>query len=96
MKMKLRPPVDYRQLRGARAILGLGVHEVAALAGMGNSTIVKLEKPEGVASANASTVNALEAFYQARGVKFNWNTTGRGVLWDEARLAGATRVEMER
>ena len=91
MKMKLRPPVDYRQLRGARAILGLGVHDVAALAGMGNSTIVKLEKPEGAASANASTVNALEAFYQARGVAFTENSTGRGVLWNEARL-----VEMNR
>ena len=83
MKTTLRGPVDYRQLKAARAVLGLNVHEVAGLAHMGNSTIVKLESPNGATTANASTIRSLELFYQARGIKFTENSTGRGILWDE-------------
>ena len=83
MKQQLRQPADYRQLKAARTVLGLTIHEVASLAGMGNSTIVKLESPDGAATANASSVRSLELLYQARGVGFTENSTGRGILWKE-------------
>jgi transcriptional regulator with XRE-family HTH domain len=68
------------QLRAARTVLGLGVHELAARLRMGNSTIVKLEGG-GLATARASTVHALRSFYEAQGVSFV-NEPGRtGVKW---------------
>jgi len=75
--------IDHRQLKAARTVIGLTVHETAKLMHMGNSTIVRLETPEGVKTAHASTLRALEMFYQARGVEFTENSAGRGVLWVE-------------
>ena len=89
-KQRFRQPADYRQLKAARTVLDLTIHEVASLLNMGNSTIVKLESPDGAATANASTVRSLELFYQARGIGFTENgaaygVTSRGIFWKEGR-----------
>ncbi len=56
-----------QQLKMARAALGLGVRDVAALAGVSPDTIARLERGEELKPA---TVSAIRAALEAAGVEF--------------------------
>jgi prophage antirepressor-like protein len=70
-----------RQLKAARAVLGLGVHDVATILNMSGATIVKVERLGGLKTARASTVQTLVAFYQGQGVTFVNEAGAYGVKW---------------
>lgn len=65
------------QLRSARAILRLGVREMAELTGVSHFTIVRMEAGEPV---KASTVEKVRAALEAAGIEFiERNGGGPGV-----------------
>lgn len=69
--------MDATQCKMARAALGLGVRELAALANVAQATISRLERGEVL---KPTTVEAVRAALEASGVEFiEENGGGRGV-----------------
>lgn len=66
------------QARAARAILKLGVREVAEGAGVAANTVARLENPDTTPSLR-STMAAVRDFYMRRGITFE----GSGTFFDE-------------
>ena len=65
------------QCKMARAATGLGVRELASLAGVAQATVSRLERGEDL---NASTIAAIRAALEAAGVVFlSENGNGPGV-----------------
>ena len=78
------PVITATQSRMARAALGLGVRDVAEMAGVSPNTIARLERGE---ELKASTLATIRAALEAAGVRFiAENGGGPGV---RLRLAGA-------
>lgn len=76
------------QARAARAILQLGVREVAKLADVTPNTVSRVEQEDiGVRGPNPVTVHAIRRVYEERGIVFldHGQTTGGGI---GVRLAG--------
>jgi transcriptional regulator with XRE-family HTH domain len=58
------------QLRAARAMARLGQDELAELAGVAPATIKRLEGAEGELRAHRTTLRALQAALEKRGIEF--------------------------
>ncbi|MEE2951497.1 MAG: helix-turn-helix transcriptional regulator [Pseudomonadota bacterium] len=66
------------QMRAARAILRLGVREVAEAAGVTPATITRFETEKG--GLQMASIDKLRAFYESQGVMFiEANGEGPGV-----------------
>lgn len=58
------------QLRMARGYLKWSVQELASQAGVGTSTIKRMELEDGIPSASAKNVQAVQNALEAAGVRF--------------------------
>jgi len=58
------------QIRAARALLRWSGKELAERTGLGFSTLMRLEVLEGVPSAQAKTLDAIQKAFEAAGIEF--------------------------
>ena len=61
------------QIKAARAMLGLTVAEMAKLAGIGFTTMVRLESADGVPAGNVKTLTAVKSAIEKAGIEFLGN-----------------------
>ena len=67
------------QARAARAILQLGVRDVAKLADVNPNTVSRVEQDDvGIRGPNAVTVQAIRRVYEERGIVFLEEGEARG------------------
>ena len=59
--------MNAEQARMARALVQLGVRDIAALAGITPNTVSRIENGS---DAKRSTIEAIKAVYEAKGVRF--------------------------
>ncbi|WP_353427877.1 hypothetical protein NHB34_01835 [Polynucleobacter sp. MWH-UH19D] len=70
------------QIKAARALLGLTVAELAKTAGIGFTTMVRLESADGVPSGNVKTLSSVKSAIEKAGVEFiGTPESGAGVRW---------------
>jgi len=70
------------QIKAARAMLGLTVAEMAKLAGIGFTTMVRLESADGVPAGNVKTLTAVKSAIEKAGIEFIGSPEeGAGVRW---------------
>ncbi len=70
------------QIKAARALLGLTVAEMAKLAGIGFTTMVRLESADGVPAGNVKTLTAVKSAIEKAGIEFLGSPEeGAGVRW---------------
>ena len=63
-------------------MLGLTVAEMAKLAGIGFTTMVRLESAEGVPAGNVKTLTAVKSAFEKAGIEFIGSPEeGAGVRW---------------
>lgn len=75
--------MDSKQARAARAVLKMGVREIAELAGVTPNTISRIENG---GDAKVSTMKALREVYETMGIVFvdaGREIPGPGVAWKE-------------
>lgn len=58
------------QIKAARALLGITVANLAELAGVGFTTIVRLESADGVPKGNIKTFEAVKSVFENAGIEF--------------------------
>ena len=58
------------QIKAARALVGLTVAELAKEAGIGFTTLVRLEAADGVPSGTVRTLDAVQKALEAAGIEF--------------------------
>ncbi len=64
------PVIVPRQIRAARALLGIGQLELAELAGIGVATLRRIEGAPDEITGNAKTIAQIQAALEAAGVIF--------------------------
>lgn len=70
------------QIKAARALLGLTVAELAKMAGIGFTTMVRLESADGVPSGNVKTLSSVQSAIENAGIEFiGTPESGAGVRW---------------
>ena len=70
------------QIRAARALLRWSGKDLAEKTGLGFSTLMRLEVLEGVPSAQAKTLEAIQKAFEEAGVEFMGTPEeGAGVRW---------------
>jgi DNA-binding XRE family transcriptional regulator len=70
------------QIKAARAMLGLTVAEMAKLAGIGFTTMVRLESSDGVPAGNVKTLTSVKSAIEKAGIEFLGSPEeGAGVRW---------------
>jgi hypothetical protein len=70
------------QIKAARALLGLTVVELAKSAGIGFTTLIRMESADGVPSGNVKTLIAVKSCLEKAGVEFiGTPESGAGVRW---------------
>ena len=70
------------QIRAARALLRWSGKDLAERTGLGFSTLMRLEVLEGVPSAQAKTLEAIQKTFEEAGVEFIGSPdSGAGVRW---------------
>ena len=70
------------QIKAARALLGISIADFAKLAGIGFTTLVRLESSDGVPSGNIRTFEAVQKAFEQAGVEFiGTPERGAGVRW---------------
>ena len=70
------------QIKAARALLGLTVVELAKLAGIGFTTMVRMESADGVPAGNVKTLTAVKTAVEKAGIEFIGSPEeGAGVRW---------------
>jgi transcriptional regulator with XRE-family HTH domain len=70
------------QIKAARALLGISIADFAKLAGIGFTTLVRLESSDGVPSGNIRTFEAVQKAFEEAGVEFiGTPEKGAGVRW---------------
>ncbi len=70
------------QIKAARAMLGLTVAELAKSAGIGFTTMVRLESAEGIPAGNVKTLTAVKNAIEKAGIEFiGTPESGAGVRW---------------
>ena len=70
------------QIKAARALLGLTVAELAKTAGIGFTTMVRLESADGVPSGNVKTLSSVKSAIEKAGIEFIGSPDeGAGVRW---------------
>jgi transcriptional regulator with XRE-family HTH domain len=72
--------VNGAQARAARALLGLAQDQVAKAAGIGISTLRRIEANDGAPEAHANTMVQLWRFYDQNGIEFPFDDRSMGVL----------------
>ena len=58
------------QIKAARALLGITAANLAELAGVGFTTIIRMESSEGIPSGQVKTLNAVQNALEAAGIEF--------------------------
>ena len=58
------------QIKAARALLGITVANLAELAGVGFTTIIRLESADGVPNGNIKTFDAVQKAFEKAGIEF--------------------------
>ena len=70
------------QIRAARALLRWSGKDLADKSGLGFSTLMRLEVLDGVPSAQATTLEAIQKAFEKAGVEFIGSPSdGAGVRW---------------
>ena len=70
------------QIKAARAMLGLTVAEMAKLAGIGFTTMFRLESADGVPAGNVKTLTSVKSAIEKAGIEFIGSPEeGAGVRW---------------
>lgn len=70
------------QIKAARALLGLTVAELAKTAGIGFTTMVRLESSDGIPAGNVKTLTSVKTAIENAGVEFiGTPDDGAGVRW---------------
>ena len=70
------------QIKAARAMLGMTVAQMAQLAGIGFTTMVRLESADGVPAGNVKTLTAVKSAIEKSGIEFLGSPEeGAGVRW---------------
>lgn len=70
------------QIKAARALLGITVTDLAKSAGIGFTTLVRLEAAEGVPSGTVRTLDAVQKTLEEAGIEFiGTPEAGAGVRW---------------
>ena len=70
------------QIKAARALVGLTVAELAKSAGIGFTTMVRLEASDGVPSGTVRTLDAVQRALEEAGIEFIGSPEdGAGVRW---------------
>ena len=70
------------QIKAARALVGLTVAELAKSAGIGFTTMVRLEASDGVPSGTVRTLDAVKKTLEEAGIEFiGTPEEGAGVRW---------------
>ena len=70
------------QIRAARALLRWSGKDLAERTGLGFSTLMRLEVLEGVPSAQAKTLEAIQKAFEQAGIEFiGTPEEGAGVRW---------------
>ena len=70
------------QIKAARALLGLTVAELSKKAGIGFTTMVRLESAEGVPAGNVKTLTSVKNAIENSGIEFIGSPEdGAGVRW---------------
>jgi transcriptional regulator with XRE-family HTH domain len=70
------------QIRAARSLLRWTGKELAERAGVGFSTLMRLEVEDGVPNAQAKTLEALRKAFEEAGIEFiGTPESGAGVRW---------------
>ena len=70
------------QIKAARAMLGLTVAEMAKLAGIGFTTMVRLESSDGVPAGNVKTLTSVKSAIEKAGIEFIGTVDdGAGIRW---------------
>ena len=74
------------QIKAARALLGLTVVQMAKLAGIGFTTMVRMESADGVPAGNVKTLTAVKAAVEKAGIEFiGTPEEGAGVRWKSSK-----------
>ena len=72
------------QIKAARALLGLTVAELAKTAGIGFTTMVRLESADGVPPGTVRTLSSVKSAIEKAGIEFIGSPeSGAGVRWKE-------------
>ena len=70
------------QIRAARALLRWSGKDLAEKTGLGFSTLMRLEVLEGIPSAQAKTLDAIQKAFEKAGIEFiGTPESGAGVRW---------------
>jgi len=70
------------QIRAARALLRWSGKDLAEKTGLGFSTLMRLEVLEGIPSAQAKTLDAIQKAFEKAGIEFiGTSESGAGVRW---------------
>lgn len=70
------------QIKAARALLDLTVAELAKVAGIGFTTMVRLESADGIPAGNVKTLTAVKNAIEQAGIEFiGTPEDGAGVRW---------------
>ena len=70
------------QIKAARALLGLTVAELAKTAGIGFTTMVRLESADGIPAGNVKTLTSVKTAIEKAGIEFIGSPDeGAGVRW---------------
>jgi transcriptional regulator with XRE-family HTH domain len=70
------------QIKAARALLGITVAELAKAAGIGFTTMVRLEAADGVPSGTLRTLGSVKSALEELGIEFIGTPgNGAGVRW---------------
>ena len=75
------------QIKAARALLDLTVAELAKVAGIGFTTMVRLESADGIPAGNVKTLTAVKNAIEQAGIEFiGTPDDGAGVRWKSKKI----------
>ena len=85
--------ISARQIRAARALIGLSQPELAERAGVGVATIRRIEAALDQITGNARTLDRIQSALEAAGVHFieSHGTLGEGVRLDKSPALPSTK-----
>lgn len=70
------------QIKAARGLLGITVAELAKQAGIGFTTMVRLESADGIPAGNVKTLTSVKSAIESAGIEFiGTPEEGAGVRW---------------
>ena len=69
------------QIRAARALLGWSQGKLARAAGIGLTTLQRVEQNEGIVKGNFSTIHKIQRALEQAGIHFTEDDTGQVGVW---------------